>query len=89
MPAPGWMMLALIAGFAAGTIFRGVPAALIAAELIGGIWLDGLRMTIVPLVFALIVTGVAGLRFGSSGEATHLGQRLPIVLISSLGESHS
>lgn len=84
MPAPGWMILALIVGFASGTIFRFVPAALIAAELIGGLWLDGLRMTIVPLVFALIVTGVADLRFGSSGKATHLGQRLPIVLISLL-----
>lgn len=84
MPAPGWMILALIAGFASGTIFRCVPAARITAELIGGLWLDGLRMTIVPLVFALIVTGVADLRFGSSGTATHLGRRLPIVLISLL-----
>lgn len=84
MPAPGWMMLALLAGFATGTVFHGVTTARIAAELIGGIWLDGLRMTIVPLIFALIVTGVASLRLGSSGETAHLGRRLPIVLISLL-----
>lgn len=84
MPAPGWMMLGLVAGFAAGAIFHGVPAARIAAELIGGLWLDALRMTIVPLIFALIVTGVASLRMGSDGEATHLGRRLPVVLIALL-----
>lgn len=30
------------------------------AGLIGGLWLDALRMTIIPLVFALVVTGMAG-----------------------------
>ncbi|MEG3181264.1 dicarboxylate/amino acid:cation symporter [Sphingomonas sp. LT1P40] len=78
------MILAVIAGFASGTLLPPVPAALITAELIGGLWLDALRMTIVPLIFALIVTSVADLRSGSGGEATHLGQRLPIVLISLL-----
>ncbi len=29
------------------------------AGVIGGIWLDALRMTIIPLVFALVVTGMA------------------------------
>ena len=29
------------------------------AEPVGAVWLDGLRMTIVPLVFALIFTGIA------------------------------
>ena len=28
-------------------------------DALGGVWLDALRMTIVPLVFALLVTGVA------------------------------
>jgi len=50
-----------------------IVAARFAAELIGAIWLDALRMTIVPLVFALTVTGVASLSLGSSGDATHLG----------------
>ncbi len=29
------------------------------AGAIGGLWLDALRMTVVPLVFSLIVTGIA------------------------------
>ena len=29
------------------------------AEALGGVWLDGLRMTIIPLVFSLLVIGVA------------------------------
>lgn len=29
--------------------------------MVGGIWLDGLRTTIVPLIFALVATGVASL----------------------------
>jgi proton glutamate symport protein len=84
MPAPGWMMLALVVGFGAGTICHGRPVAIGVAGLIGGVWLDALRMTIVPLVFALIVTGVASLRLGSGDDASHLGRRLPAVLISLL-----
>ncbi|MFC3714513.1 dicarboxylate/amino acid:cation symporter [Sphingoaurantiacus capsulatus] len=84
MPAPGWMMLALVAGFTAGTLVGDEPAALTVAGLVGGVWLDALRMTIVPLVFALVVTGVAGLRLGAQGEATRLGQRLPVVLAALL-----
>jgi hypothetical protein len=30
-----------------------------AADAVGGVWLDALRMTIIPLVFALMVTGMA------------------------------
>jgi Na+/H+-dicarboxylate symporter len=30
-----------------------------AADLVGGLWLDALRMTVIPLVFCLIVTGIA------------------------------
>lgn len=84
------MMLALVAGFTSGAFLPGAPAALLTAELVGGIWLDGLRMTIVPLVFALLVTGVAGLRVGVDGggsvgdEGTHLGRRLPVILFALL-----
>ena len=37
-----------------------LDGALAAAGVVGGLWLDALRMTIVPLVVALIVTGIAG-----------------------------
>ncbi len=29
------------------------------AGTVGGMWLDALRMTVIPLIFALIVTGIA------------------------------
>ncbi len=31
-----------------------------AASLIGGLWLDGLKMTVIPLIVALLVTGIVG-----------------------------
>jgi Na+/H+-dicarboxylate symporter len=37
-----------------------VEPLLSAAGLIGGLWLDALRMTVIPLVFALVVIGTAG-----------------------------
>jgi Na+/H+-dicarboxylate symporter len=48
-----------------------------AMEVVGGIWLDSLRMTIVPLVFALVVTGVA-----STAEAARAGRIALKALVS-------
>lgn len=84
MPAPGWMMFALVAGFAAGLAVADRPGVIAAAQLIGGIWLDGLRMTIVPLIFALVVTSVAGLVIAHDGEGARLGRRLPLWLLGLL-----
>lgn len=59
-----WRILAgLAAGLALGAIWDAaswpaLPRAIAAADAIGGLWLDALKMTIVPLVFALIVSGV-------------------------------
>jgi len=54
------ILAALIAGLTAGIVGAGagweVMAAL--AEPIGTLWLDALRMTIMPLVIALLVTGI-------------------------------
>jgi proton glutamate symport protein len=81
VPAPGWMMLALLLGFAAGVVLGQASSGVVAAAgLIGGLWLDMLRMTVVPLVFALVVTGVAGLR----SEAGRLGGRMLVVLAALL-----
>jgi Na+/H+-dicarboxylate symporter len=62
---PTWILsglaLGLLAGIAGPALLGpGFASALPAAELIGGLWLDALRMTIVPLVFGLVVTGIAG-----------------------------
>jgi Na+/H+-dicarboxylate symporter len=56
------ILISLVAGLAiGGTLagYSGLDPVLAVAEPVGGIWLDGLRMTIVPLVFSLLVVGVA------------------------------
>ena len=58
------ILLALGAGLALGiTAFAWVPGfaagAANVADPIGTLWLNGLRMTIVPLLVALLVTGIA------------------------------
>jgi len=60
MSQPTRILLALIAGLMlgiAGARF-GWEAGLAVAEPVGGVWLDLLRMTIIPLVVALLVTGI-------------------------------
>lgn len=62
MPPPALrILIALVAGLALGTSLPPALAAQAAAiaEPVGGIWLDLLRMTIVPLVFALLVRTIA------------------------------
>jgi Na+/H+-dicarboxylate symporter len=58
------ILLALVLGLAVGLLLRAfAPAALpfvtSIAEPVGSIWLSGLRMTVIPLVFGLVVTGIA------------------------------
>jgi proton glutamate symport protein len=42
---------------AAAPLWLGTSIAIV--EPIGNLWLDALRMTLVPLVFSLLVTGIA------------------------------
>ena len=61
LPA-GWTFAALLAGLAFGWALSGGPAEALAAALagpVGTVWLRALQMTIVPLVAALLVTGIA------------------------------
>jgi Na+/H+-dicarboxylate symporter len=58
------ILTGLVAGLVLGALLplAHLPweaGAVAAAEALGGVWLDGLRMTIIPLVFALLVIGVA------------------------------
>jgi Na+/H+-dicarboxylate symporter len=60
-----WSVIALVAGLGVGLIIDIVdvaPLRFVAAVLepIGTIWVNGIRMTVIPLVVALIITGVAG-----------------------------
>ena len=74
MSAPTRILLALVLGLVAGiaSIATGgawVERAILIFEPIGGMWLNALRMTIVPLVVSLLVTGIA-----ASAEAARAGK---------------
>jgi proton glutamate symport protein len=64
MPSPRRILLGLIAGLAAGALLLASGAAAadrVAAivEPVGSLWLNALRMTVIPLVLALLIVGVA------------------------------
>jgi proton glutamate symport protein len=74
MSQPARILLALVLGLAAG--IAGIAAgetwierSTAVAEPIGGMWLNALRMTIVPLVVSLLITGVA-----ASAKAARAGK---------------
>lgn len=49
------LVLGLLLGMAAGD---GLPVARLVADIVGTCWLNALRMTVLPLVVALLVTGI-------------------------------
>ncbi|HET9810497.1 MAG TPA: cation:dicarboxylase symporter family transporter [Sphingomicrobium sp.] len=58
------MLLALLVGLAAGAFEFALggeirETALRLAQIIGGLWLNALKMTVIPLIVALLVTGIA------------------------------
>ena len=74
MSKAGRILIALVAGLLLGIVGTrlapGVTADVVAvAEPIGALWLNALQMTIVPLVVALLVTGIA-----TSAEAAKAGR---------------
>jgi len=74
MSQPARILFALVLGLGLGiaAVASGgawVERAIGIAEPIGGMWLNALRMTIVPLVVALLITGVA-----ASAEAARAGR---------------
>jgi len=64
MSQPTRILLALVLGLAIGIASAAgggswVEPAIAIAEPIGGLWLNALRMTIIPLVVSLLITGIA------------------------------
>jgi len=60
------VLLSLVLGLVAGAAAQrwGPPGVQVTAALIQGLgqlWLNALRMTIIPLVFSLLVTGIASI----------------------------
>src|SRR5688572_28179232 len=82
MSQPARILLALLLGLLLGIIAAAaatpawVTGAVAVAEPVGGIWLDALRMTIVPLIVPLLVTGIA-----ASAEAARAGRLAAKALI--------
>ncbi|MEO6360270.1 MAG: cation:dicarboxylase symporter family transporter [Sphingomicrobium sp.] len=61
---PYFVLMALMAGLLAGAgaagLAEGYKSGLLGtADFVGGLWLNGLKMTVVPLVVALLVVGIA------------------------------
>ncbi|HYD13146.1 MAG TPA: cation:dicarboxylase symporter family transporter [Allosphingosinicella sp.] len=84
---PTRILLALILGLAIGIVAMstGQPwteRAAGIAEPIGGLWLNALQMTIVPLVVSLIITGIAGA--AEAARASRLATRALILFASLL-----
>ena len=67
LPVAARILIGLLAGLGAGYVSGPHSAVLPVVQAIGGIWLDGLRMSIIPLVFALIVVGI-GTGLGAGGS---------------------
>src|SRR5690554_5947719 len=87
MPA-GWTFAALLAGLAIGWVLSG---SLVAdkvgaiASPIGTIWLRGLQMTIVPLVAALLVTGIV--RMVATAQAGAMARRTLLTILAILAST--
>jgi Na+/H+-dicarboxylate symporter len=87
---PTRILLALVIGLGAG-IAAGwsggawVERSAAIAEPIGGLWLNALQMTIVPLVVALLVTGIAA--SAQAARASKLAARALILFIALLWTS--
>ncbi len=86
------ILLGLILGLGAGILLGWAQPAWIGgvvtvARAVGRLWLDGLQMTIVPLVFALLVTGVAsaaGTAAGGGVAARAIGWFAALLLFGGL-----
>ena len=69
-----WVLLALVAGLIIGALTAKAgdglrEPALQAATIVGGLWIDALKMTVIPLIVALLVVGIArGAEAASAGR---------------------
>jgi Na+/H+-dicarboxylate symporter len=79
---------ALAAGLLLGILMSGgawTENAILALEPVGGLWLDALRMTIVPLIVSLLITGIAA--GAEAAKASRLAGRAVILFLAVLWTS--
>ena len=84
MSPPTRILLALVLGLLAGiaVVAAGAPWAegsIMFLEPIGNLWLNALRMTIVPLVVSLLITGIAA--SAMAARANRLASRALILFV--------
>jgi Na+/H+-dicarboxylate symporter len=84
-----WALAALIVGLALGAIAGGLPEdvrsnALGVAGFVGTLWLNALKMTVIPLVVALLVVGIAKSREAALGGRIAGRSVLWIVIICTI-----
>ena len=87
---PTRILLALVVGLAAGIVcakagFIWTPQLIAALEPVGGMWLNALQMTIVPLVVSLLITGIA--ESAAQARASRLAGRALILFVALLWTS--
>ncbi|HYG29578.1 MAG TPA: cation:dicarboxylase symporter family transporter [Allosphingosinicella sp.] len=90
MSQPVRILLALAFGLLLGiAAARSAPEVVVptiaAAEPVGGLWLDALRMTIVPLIVSLLVTGIAA--SAEAARASRLAGRAVLLFVAVLWTS--
>jgi Na+/H+-dicarboxylate symporter len=87
----GWVLAALAAGLLAGAWLQAGGGGVLrdaapAVEAVGGVWLNALRMTVGPLVFALLVSGIASVTDAmSTGRLAARSVAVFIVLLLAAG----
>ncbi len=84
------VVIALAAGLALGAAaeaFGGEPAKRVieVVEAFGSLWLNALRMTVVPLIFAVMVTGIAGVADAASTGRLAAKALIWVVSLMTLG----
>ncbi len=74
------ILLTLVAGVLAGVLVGGgFPQIVGAADVIGTLWLNGLRMTVVPLVVTLLITGIV--KTAEAARAGRLATRAVVTMM--------
>lgn len=66
-----WVVAALVLGLVVGALVEvsgsaALTGAIEAVEPVGGLWLNALRITVIPLVFAMLVTGIVSIADAAS-----------------------
>ena len=80
------ILAALILGLGLGILLDSQAHGLTeAADIVGTLWLNGLRMTVVPLVVALLITGIA--QTAAAARAGKLAMRAVITMMVTLWAS--